>query len=90
MRILVTGGAGYIGSLTARHLAAAGHTPIVLDDLRNGHRAQSVGCRSSSATCRDVDLVAATLERHAIDAVMHFAALKSVEDSVADPGRVFR
>ena len=89
MRILITGGAGYIGSITARHLAAAGHTPIVLDDLRNGHRAAVGRLPLVVGDCRDVDLVAATLETNSIDAVMHFAALKSVEDSVADPGAYF-
>ena len=89
MRILITGGAGYIGSLTARHLAAAGHSPIVLDDLRNGHRAAVGKLPLVVGDVRDVDLVAATLATHAIDAVMHFAALKAVEDSVADPGGYF-
>jgi UDP-glucose 4-epimerase len=89
MRILITGGAGYIGSLTARHLAEAGHEPIVLDDLRNGHRAAVGTLPLVVGDVRDVDLVAATLERERIDAVIHFAALKSVEDSVNDPGAYF-
>ncbi|HET8786889.1 MAG TPA: UDP-glucose 4-epimerase GalE [Candidatus Limnocylindrales bacterium] len=89
MRILVTGGAGYIGSLTARHLASTGHDPVVLDDLRSGHRAAVGGLPLVVGDVRDVDLVASTIERHAIDAVIHFAALKSVEDSVKDPGGYF-
>jgi UDP-glucose-4-epimerase GalE len=89
MRILITGGAGYIGSLTARHLAEAGHAPVVLDDLRNGHRAAVGTLPLVVGDVRDVDLVAATIAEHAIDAVIHFAALKSVEDSVADPGAYF-
>ena len=89
MRILITGGAGYIGSLTARHLASTGHDPVVLDDLRSGHRAAVGELPLVVGDVRDVDLVAATIERHAIVAVMHFAALKSVEDSVADPGAYF-
>jgi UDP-glucose 4-epimerase len=89
MRILITGGAGYIGSLTARHLAASGHAPVVLDDLRSGHRAAVGDLPLVVGDVRDVDLVTATIERHAVDAVMHFAALKSVEDSVADPGAYF-
>lgn len=89
MRILITGGAGYIGSLTARHLAISGHAPIVLDDLRNGHRAAVGRLPLVVGDVRDIDLVAATLERHRIDAVMHFAALKSVEESVSDPGAYF-
>ena len=89
MRILITGGAGYIGSLTARHLAEAGHEPVVLDDLRNGHRAAVGTLPLIVGDVRDTDLVAATIERHRVDAVIHFAALKSVEDSVSDPGAYF-
>jgi UDP-glucose-4-epimerase GalE len=89
MRILITGGAGYIGSLTARHLAKAGHEPVVLDDLRNGHRAAVGAIPLVIGDVRDVDLVAGTIERERIDAVIHFAALKSVEDSVNDPGAYF-
>ncbi len=62
MRILITGGAGYIGSLTARHLAEAGHVPIVLDDLRNGHRAAVGSLPFVLGDVRDTDLVAATIE----------------------------
>ncbi|HEX7345888.1 MAG TPA: UDP-glucose 4-epimerase GalE [Candidatus Limnocylindrales bacterium] len=89
MRILITGGAGYIGSLTARHLADAGHEPVVLDDLRNGHRAAVGAIPLVVGDVRDVDLVAGTIEHERIDAVIHFAALKSVEDSVIDPGAYF-
>jgi UDP-glucose-4-epimerase GalE len=89
MRILVTGGAGYIGSLTAQHLVDAGHGVVVLDDLRNGHRSAVGSLPLVVGDVRDVDLVAATIDRHRIDAVVHFAALKSVEDSVADPGAYF-
>jgi UDP-glucose-4-epimerase GalE len=89
MRILVTGGAGYIGSLTARHLADAGHSVVVMDDLRSGHPAAVGPLPLVVGDVRDSDLVASTLDRHATDAVMHFAALKSVEDSVADPGGYF-
>lgn len=89
MRILVTGGAGYIGSLTARHLADAGHAVVIVDDLRNGHRAAAEPLPLVVGDVRDSDLIAATLERHRIDAVIHFAALKSVEESVADPGSYF-
>ena len=89
MRILITGGAGYIGSLTARHFADAGHEPVVLDDLRSGHRAAVGDLPLVVGDVRDVDLVSRTIERERIDAVIHFAALKSVEDSVSDPGAYF-
>ncbi len=89
MHILVTGGAGYIGSLTARHLAGAGHTVVVIDDLRAGHPTAVEPLPLVVGDVRDTDLVASTIDRHGIDAVVHFAALKSVEDSVADPGSYF-
>ena len=89
MRILITGGAGYIGSQTARHLTDTGHEPVVLDDLRNGHRAAVGDLPLVVGDVRDVDLVSGTIERERIDAVIHFAALKSVEDSVNDPGAYF-
>lgn len=89
MRILVTGGAGYIGSLTAQHLVDAGHGVVVLDDLRNGHRSAIGSLPLVVGDVRDIDLVAATIDRHDIDAVVHFAALKAVEESVADPGSYF-
>ena len=89
MRILITGGAGYIGSLTARHLADAGHEPVVVDDLRSGHRAAVGALPLVVGDVRDVDLIADTIARERIDAVIHFAALKSVEDSVNDPGAYF-
>jgi UDP-glucose-4-epimerase GalE len=89
MRILVTGGAGYIGSLTAQHLFDAGHGVVVLDDLRNGHRSAVGSLPLVVGDVRDIDLVAATIDRHEVDAVVHFAALKAVEESVADPGSYF-
>lgn len=89
MRILVTGGAGYIGSETARRLAAGGHDVVILDDLRRGHRAAVGELPLVVGDVRDAALVAETLRRERIEAVVHFAALKSVEESVADPGRYF-
>jgi UDP-glucose 4-epimerase len=89
MRILVTGGAGYIGSETARRFVGAGHDVVVLDDLRRGHRAAVEGIPLIVGDVRDVDLVTDTLRRERIEAIVHFAALKSVEESVADPGSYF-
>jgi UDP-glucose-4-epimerase GalE len=84
--ILVTGGAGYIGSETARRLVAAGHAVTVFDDLSRGHRAAVGSVPLVVGDVRDRTLVAATLRERAVDAVIHFAALKSVEESVVDPG----
>jgi UDP-glucose 4-epimerase len=89
MRILVTGGAGYIGSQTARRFVAAGHEVTVLDDLRRGHPAAVGDLSLVVGDIRDGALVAETLRRHRIEAVVHFAALKSVEESVADPAGYF-
>lgn len=89
MRILVTGGAGYIGSQTAQQLVGAGHDVVVLDHLGRGHRAAVGDLPLVVGDVRDVDLVADTLGRHGIDAVVHFAALKSIEESVVDPGLYF-
>ena len=89
MRILVTGGAGYIGSATARLLARSGHQVTVLDHLGNGHPAAVPGLHLSVGDCRDNAAVGALLRDERIEAVVHFAALKSVEESVADPGSYF-
>ncbi len=85
MRILVTGGAGYIGSATVRRLLGGPHTPIVLDTLQHGHRAAVAGAHLVVGDVRDIPLVRAILERESIEAVIHFAALKAVEESVSDP-----
>ncbi len=89
MRILVTGGAGYIGSQTARLLVAAGHDVVVLDDLGRGFRAAVGDIPLVVGDVRDIALVSGLLHDRRIDAVIHFAALKSVEESVADPGAYF-
>lgn len=85
MRILVTGGAGYIGSHTARHLRDRGDDVVVLDSLVTGHRAAVGDVPLIVGDIRDADLVEATVRDHRIEAVVHFAALKSVEASVYDP-----
>jgi UDP-glucose-4-epimerase GalE len=89
MRILVTGGAGYIGSTTARQLAAQGHAVMAFDDLRNGHPGALDGLPLTVGDVRDIDLVTRILREEGIDAVIHFAAIKSVAESVADPGAYF-
>jgi UDP-glucose-4-epimerase GalE len=89
MRILVTGGAGYIGSQTARRLVDAGHAVTVLDDLGRGHRAAVRDLPLVVGDVRDRALVANVLVRHEIDAVVHFAAYKAVGESVEDPGMYF-
>jgi UDP-glucose 4-epimerase len=89
MRILVTGGAGYIGSVVAKQLLGAGHRVVVLDDLSRGH----AGALTAGAEHANVSLLdpAALAERLAgVDAVMHFAALALVAESVEHPDRYWR
>ena len=85
-RIVVTGGAGYIGSHAVRALADAGHAVAVLDDLSAGHE-QSVptGVPLVRARIHDRGAVATLLRDHQADAVMHFAAWLAVGESVSKP-----
>src|SRR5438094_6473773 len=85
MRVLVTGGAGYIGSHTAKILAKSGFKPIVLDNLSFGHRwAVKWGPLEEGDLC-NTDFVRTVLKKHAIEAVIHFAANAYVGESVHDP-----
>ena len=84
MRLLVTGGAGYIGSVVAASLLREGHQVVVLDDLSTGHAdAVPNGAEFIQGTLRDD--ARGVLER-GIDAVLHFAAKSLVGESVAQPG----
>ncbi|MEJ2288947.1 MAG: UDP-glucose 4-epimerase GalE [Deinococcales bacterium] len=89
LKVLVVGGAGYIGSHTAKALAHAGHQPIVLDDLRAGHRWAVRWGPLVEADIADADTVRGALEDHAIDAVVHFAAHASVGESMQVPRKYF-
>lgn len=86
MRILVTGGAGYIGSVTAAELLARGHDVVVLDDLRTGHRAAVPdGAPFVLADVADEGAVGAALDAHGCEAVVHFAASSLVGESMERP-----
>src|SRR5947207_3668280 len=91
MRVLVTGGAGYVGSVSAERLVEAGHEVVVLDDLTTGHR-ESVPATVSLevGSYGDADLMARLLERAAVDAILHCAARSLVGESVRDPARYYR
>ncbi|MFI4988480.1 MAG: UDP-glucose 4-epimerase GalE [Alphaproteobacteria bacterium] len=86
MKILVTGGAGYIGSHAAKALAARGMTPVVYDNLSRGHRWAAKWGPLEEGDVLDGARLDAVLARHRPHAVMHFAALSLVEESVRDPG----
>jgi UDP-glucose 4-epimerase len=86
MNVLVAGGAGYIGSHCVRQLSAAGHRPVVLDNLVYGHRAAvPADVPFEQADLGDEEAVSAVLKRHKIDLVMHFGAYCYVGESVTDP-----
>lgn len=97
MRVLVTGGTGYIGSHTCLSLIAAGHELVVLDNLSNSSiesltrvaTLTGVHVLFVEADVRDEELVYAALTQHHVEAVVHFAGLKSVAESVAFPERYF-
>jgi UDP-glucose 4-epimerase len=90
MAVLVTGGAGYIGSAFVERLVAAGERVVVLDDLSRGHR-QAVHPEATFFQGRtgDRELVARVAREHALDACVHFAAFAYVAESVSEPGRYF-
>ena len=93
MNILLTGGAGYIGSHTAVVLSQAGHEVVLLDNFCNSQKSvlerlqkilgKALPC--IDADVRDTDVVEKALREYKIDAVIHFAGLKSVAESVANP-----
>jgi len=85
-RILVTGGAGYIGSVIVDQLLDRGHTVIVLDDLSTGHRAAVArGAAFVQGGVGNRELVTALLEREQIEAIVHLAAFALVAESVTQP-----
>ena len=90
MNILVTGGAGYIGSHAARFLIESGHDVWVLDNLVTGHVAAAPSGRLIQGDIHDEPLVVEVLKQHRIDAVMHFAASTQVAESVVDPSKYYQ
>jgi UDP-glucose 4-epimerase len=91
MAILVTGGAGYIGSVTVERLRAKNEDVVVLDDLVYGHRvAVDSDSHFYQGKVGDLALLARIANEHKIDACVHFAALASVAESVAEPAKYFQ
>ncbi|SFS11438.1 UDP-glucose 4-epimerase/UDP-arabinose 4-epimerase [Granulicella pectinivorans] len=87
MRVLVTGGSGYIGSHAVRDLAAAGHEVVILDNLSTGNPALAKGFRLVQGDIADRELLKSLLAD--VDAVMHFAASAYVGESVSNPRKYF-
>jgi UDP-glucose 4-epimerase len=91
MRVLVTGGAGYVGSVSAEALLAGGHDVVVLDDLSTGHRAAvPAGARLEVGSYTDRAAVAALLERERVEAILHCGARSLVGESGVDPAKYYR
>jgi UDP-arabinose 4-epimerase len=88
MRVLVTGGSGYIGSATVRELVRNGHSVIIYDNLSTGHRKLSKGFELIEGDIADRSKILPALKR--VDAVIHFAASAYVGESVANPRKYFR
>ncbi|MGH3621495.1 MAG: UDP-glucose 4-epimerase GalE [Sciscionella sp.] len=88
MKLLVTGGAGYVGSVCAARLLEAGHEIVVLDDLSTGHRdAVPDGCRFVQG---DVADSASAVLADGVDGVLHFAAKSLVGESMSDPAKYWQ
>jgi UDP-arabinose 4-epimerase len=88
-RVLVTGGAGYIGSHTCKALAKSGIEPIVYDNLSNGHRRAVRWGPLVVGDIADRHKVAETIRQYRPEAVIHFAAFAYVGESVTDPGKYY-
>lgn len=88
--VLVTGGAGYIGSVACKRLAAAGFLPVVLDNLSRGHREFVKWGPLEQADINDSAALDRVMARHRPVAVLHFAALTYVGESVSNPAIYYR
>src|SRR4051812_25451867 len=89
MRVLVTGGAGYIGSHAVRLLRERGDQVVVLDTLELGHRAAIANTPLVVGSTHDQTLIKEVVGDHKIEAVIHFAAYKAAGESMVVPGKYF-
>ena len=85
MKILLTGGAGYVGSHAAKYLSREGHHVFIYDNLSRGHAAATQGLPLVRGNLHDRELLARTMKERQIEAVMHFAAFALVGESVTEP-----
>src|SRR4051812_20224085 len=91
MRVLVTGGAGYIGSVVTEELVKDGHEAVVYDSLYKGHReAIAPGAKFVEGDLMDVERVRRALQENGIEAVIHMAADSLVGESVEKPVKYYR
>src|SRR5690348_5940898 len=90
MNVLVTGGAGYIGSHSTKALRLAGHSVVIYDNFSAGHRAAALGTPIIEGDIRDVDGVRLAIRQARASAVVHVAAWLAVEDSIRDPIGYYR
>ncbi|RXZ84069.1 UDP-glucose 4-epimerase GalE [Paenibacillaceae bacterium] len=89
MAILVTGGAGYIGSHTAAALLERGESIVVVDNLQQGHREAVLGGRFYEGDLRDAEFLDRVFQENEINAVIHFAANSLVGESMFNPGKYY-
>ncbi|GAB2700187.1 UDP-glucose 4-epimerase GalE [Paenibacillus thermoaerophilus] len=89
MAVLVTGGAGYIGSHCVAALVERGEQVVVLDNLQQGHRQAVIGAKLVVGDLRDPDVLESVFREHKIDSVIHFAANSLVGASMREPGAYF-
>ncbi len=89
MTVLITGGAGYIGSITTRLIRSTGRAVVVLDTLENGHREAVGDTPFVQGDIADSELVEEVCREHGVDEVVHFAGYKAVGESMENPGKYF-
>lgn len=89
MKVLVVGGAGYIGSHMVKHLLGAGHEVVVADNFSSGHRAALLGCPLAELDIADATALDALFANQRFDVVFHFASFIQVGESVIEPGKYY-
>lgn len=89
MRVLVVGGAGYIGSHMVKYLVGAGHQVVVADNFSSGHRTALLGCPCVALDIADAAALDALFASQRFDVVFHFASFIQVGESVSEPGKYY-